>query len=281
MATASVTNTLVNATTVDAGPLNTNFSDLVSFLNGSIVHVDGSKAMTGDLAMGGNKVTGLAAPTASGDAARKDELDTKSDTSHTHTTSTISGLDAGDVTTGTFATARIPNLDASKITAGTLADARLSSNVAFTNAAETFASTVQATGFLISGDTILDKNGAYTRLREGGADVVSGNGATEIYLGGVANGSGNDLQISGSQVVQVVSSRRYKNIHGEVDKASLRAQLSELPVYTFTYKDSIDETEHIGWMAEDVAAVDPRLAEFNEDGEVESIRWRAVLALLA
>jgi hypothetical protein len=46
MATASVTNTFVNAATADADDVNTNFSDLVTFLNASVVHVDGSKAFT-------------------------------------------------------------------------------------------------------------------------------------------------------------------------------------------------------------------------------------------
>jgi hypothetical protein len=70
MATASVTNTFVNGAVAQASEVNTNFSDLVTFLNASVVHVDGSKAMSGALAMGTNKVTGLAAATAAGDAVR-------------------------------------------------------------------------------------------------------------------------------------------------------------------------------------------------------------------
>ena len=69
MATASVTNTFVNATTADAGEVNTNFTDLVTFLNASVVHVDGSKAMTGALAMGTNKITGLTNGSVATDAA--------------------------------------------------------------------------------------------------------------------------------------------------------------------------------------------------------------------
>jgi len=44
VATASVTNTFVTATTITAAAHNTNFSDLVTFLNSNVVHVDGSKA---------------------------------------------------------------------------------------------------------------------------------------------------------------------------------------------------------------------------------------------
>lgn len=74
MATASVTNVLVTGTTITAAALNTNYSDLVGFLNNNTVHRDGSKAMTGNLAMGSNRITGLAASQAASDAVRQDEL---------------------------------------------------------------------------------------------------------------------------------------------------------------------------------------------------------------
>lgn len=74
MATASVTNTLVTGTTITAAQHNTNYGDLVSFLNGSVVHVDGTKAFTAAQAMGGFKLTGLAAGSAAGDAVRFEQL---------------------------------------------------------------------------------------------------------------------------------------------------------------------------------------------------------------
>lgn len=76
MATASVTNTLTNGTTIDAPDLNTNFSDLVSFLNTNVIQKDGSLAMAAALAMGTNRITGLAAPTADTDAATRKFADT-------------------------------------------------------------------------------------------------------------------------------------------------------------------------------------------------------------
>jgi len=42
MSTASVTYSFTNATTADATQVNTNFTDLVSFINGSLPHSDGS-----------------------------------------------------------------------------------------------------------------------------------------------------------------------------------------------------------------------------------------------
>lgn len=69
MATASVTNSFTNGTTADADDVNTNFGDLVTFLNNSVVHRDGTKAMTAALPLGSNKITGLASGTAATDAA--------------------------------------------------------------------------------------------------------------------------------------------------------------------------------------------------------------------
>lgn len=77
MATASVTNSFTNSTTADANEVNTNFADLVTFLNGSVVHVDGSKAMTAALPMGSNKITGLANGTVATDAAAFGQLPAK------------------------------------------------------------------------------------------------------------------------------------------------------------------------------------------------------------
>lgn len=75
MGVASVTNTFVTSTVANPTQVNTNFTDLVTFLNAQTIHKDGAVAMTGNLAMGNNKVTGLAAPTAASDAARKQDTD--------------------------------------------------------------------------------------------------------------------------------------------------------------------------------------------------------------
>ena len=77
MATVAVTFTPINGGTVLASELVTNFTDLVTFINASVVHVDGSNAMTGALPMGGFKITGLGTPTAATDAATMAYADTK------------------------------------------------------------------------------------------------------------------------------------------------------------------------------------------------------------
>lgn len=67
--------------------------DITTLVDAMYVNVAGD-AMTGALAMGANKITGLAAGTAPGDAVRYDEFN-----GHTHA--------AADVTSGAFADARI------------------------------------------------------------------------------------------------------------------------------------------------------------------------------
>ena len=59
MATASVTNQFTASTTIVSDDVDTNFSDLVTFLNGSVLHLDGAKAMTGDLNMNSNDINNV------------------------------------------------------------------------------------------------------------------------------------------------------------------------------------------------------------------------------
>jgi hypothetical protein len=73
MATASVTNNFTNGTPADAEQVDANFADLVTFLNNSVVHRDGSKAMTAALDAGNFKLTNVAAATVASDAPRFDQ----------------------------------------------------------------------------------------------------------------------------------------------------------------------------------------------------------------
>lgn len=74
MATASVPNgNFVNGTAADADQVDANFAALVSFLNNSTVHRDGTKAMTAAFDTGGFRVTNVAAATAVSDSPRFDQ----------------------------------------------------------------------------------------------------------------------------------------------------------------------------------------------------------------
>lgn len=74
MSTASVTYTFVDANVAEASEANQNFTDLVSFLNSNVVHLDGAKTMTGNLPMGTTKLTGLAAGSEAGNSVRYEQV---------------------------------------------------------------------------------------------------------------------------------------------------------------------------------------------------------------
>lgn len=76
MATAAVTNTFVASTTASASEVNTNFTDLVDFLNTEVIQVDGSRSMDNPLT--------VVTPTDTLHAATKGYVDDYVDTTATH-----------------------------------------------------------------------------------------------------------------------------------------------------------------------------------------------------
>ena len=122
------------------------------------------------------------------------------------------------------------------------------------------------------------QDGAYIGLTRNGAAVIVGDGIDELYMSGIVPGVGDDIVATSTQLFRVVSSRKYKKVGDIIDKAALRAKLMALPIYEWAYKGSDDE--QIGWMAEDVAEVDARLVNWNDEGEPTSIRTLAVLAIV-
>jgi hypothetical protein len=82
-------NPVVTGTTISSSWANTTLSDIATALTGSVA-ADGQTAMTGNLQMGNNKITGLAVATASGDALSYGQAATIS-------ALTVSGLTSGRV----------------------------------------------------------------------------------------------------------------------------------------------------------------------------------------
>jgi Chaperone of endosialidase len=76
------------------------------------------------------------------------------------------------------------------------------------------------------------------------------------------------------------SSRRYKEEIKSMDNAS-QALFALKPV-TFRYKKDIDQSQSLdyGLIAEDVAQVDPNLAIRDRNGQIESVRYSAINAML-
>jgi len=85
---------------------------------------------------------------------------------------------------------------------------------------------------------------------------------------------------SDNKIGTLVSSRRFKEDINPMDKAS-EAILALKPV-SFHYKKEIEPNGSImfGLIAEDVEKVDPDLVTRNDKGEVETVRYEAVNAML-
>src|SRR4029077_1042577 len=74
------------------------------------------------------------------------------------------------------------------------------------------------------------------------------------------------------------SSRRFKHDIKPMNKAS-EAVLALKPV-TFHYKSDTKDTPQFGLIAEDVAAVNPDLVVRNKDGDIYTVRYDQVNAML-
>jgi hypothetical protein len=88
------------------------------------------------------------------------------------------------------------------------------------------------------------------------------------------------VRLSDGRLGHTASSRRYKEDIKSMDKAS--EALYQLKPVTYRYKKDIDPKQHLeyGLVAEDVAEIDPQLAIRNGNGQIESVRYTAIYAML-
>ena len=137
--------------------------------------------------------------------------------------------------------------------------------------------------------------------RDAGANATTGDGNVYVGqgIGGTAgesdhtyirnvntttvSGGGTDtvtVNLSTGLLGHLSSSRRYKEQIQPMEDAS--ETLYRLRPVTFRYKKEIDASQSLdfGLIAEDVARIDPNLANRNRDGEIESVRYHAINAML-
>jgi uncharacterized coiled-coil protein SlyX len=97
------------------------------------------------------------------------------------------------------------------------------------------------------------------------------------------SGAGTDtvtVNLSTGLLGHVTSSRRYKDDIKAMDKSS--ELLFALNPVTFRYKKEIDQSQTLdyGLIAEEVAKVDSNLAIRDKNGQIESVRYSAINAML-
>ena len=74
------------------------------------------------------------------------------------------------------------------------------------------------------------------------------------------------------------SSTRFKDDITELDPAAASRLLEQLRPVSFRWQDS--ELEDIGLIAEELAEIEPRLITYNDEGEIEGIKYRHLSAVL-
>jgi len=117
-----------------------------------------------------------------------------------------------------------------------------------------------------------------------GANLPETPGASACHIGGIYNQSvdpatASSMAIDASgKLGTTVSSRRFKHDIKPMDKAS-EAILALKPV-TFHYKSDVKNTPCFGLIAEEVAGVNPDLVVRNKNGEIWSVRYDQVNAML-
>jgi Chaperone of endosialidase len=116
-------------------------------------------------------------------------------------------------------------------------------------------------------------------IGSGGSDVSDTTWINNVY--GVTTQSGTTLPVvvsDGGQLGTAASSRRFKEEIKPMERAS-EAILALKPV-TFHYKSDPSVTPHFGLIAEEVAEINPHLVVRDKKGEIYTVRYDAVNAML-
>src|SRR6266480_4720423 len=133
---------------------------------------------------------------------------------------------------------------------------------------------------LTTGDSNIDI-GAFGFPGES-ATIRIGEGQTKTFIDGIRGATvvgGVPVVIDGSgQLGTIVSSKRFKKEIQPMEKAS-EAILALKPV-TFLYKSDATNTPQFGLIAEEVAEVNPDLVVRDENGDIYTVRYDAVNAML-
>jgi Chaperone of endosialidase len=117
-----------------------------------------------------------------------------------------------------------------------------------------------------------------------GANLPDTPGASACHIGGIYQQSVDPATVSPMEIDAtgklgtVVSSRRFKHDIQPMDKAS-EAILALKPV-TFHYNSDAKNTPCFGLIAEEVAQVNPDLVVRNKDGDIYTVRYDQVNAML-
>jgi uncharacterized coiled-coil protein SlyX len=213
--------------------------------------------------------------------------------------------DAGGLNTAIGYQALLANISGLENTA--VGDQALLNNTGNFNVALGGAALITNTGgndnTAVGGGALNDTTGSDNTALGFQAGILATNGDGNVYIGagmsGVAgesnqtyirninttsvSGAGTDtvtVNLSTGLLGHVSSSRRYKDDIKAMDNAS--QTLFALKPVIFRYKKEIDQSQTLdyGLIAEEVAKVDSNLAIRDKNGQIESVRYSAINAML-
>jgi Chaperone of endosialidase len=152
---------------------------------------------------------------------------------------------------------------------GALNDTTGNDNTALGFQAGILATTGDGNVYIGSGMSGVAGEANHTYIRNINTSSVSGGGTDTVTV-----------NLSTGLLGHATSSRRYKDNIKAMDNAS--QTLFALKPVTFRYKKEIDQSQTLdyGLIAEEVAKVDPNLAIRDKNGQVESVRYSAINAML-
>jgi endosialidase-like protein len=220
-------------------------------------------------------------------------------------TSALLSNDSGSLNTAVGNQALLSNVSGLENTA--MGDQALLNNVGSFNVAVGGAALITNTGgndnTAVGGGALNDTTGSDNTALGFQAGILATDGDGNVYIGagmsgaaGESNqtyirninttsvsGAGTDtvtVNLSTGLLGHVTSSRRYKDDIKAMDNAS--QTLFALKPVTFRYKKQIDQNQTLdyGLIAEEVAKVDSNLAIRDKNGQIESVRYSAINAML-
>jgi hypothetical protein len=152
---------------------------------------------------------------------------------------------------------------------GALNDTTGNDNTALGFQAGILATTGDGNVYIGSGMSGVAGEANHTYIRNINTSSVSGGGTDTVTV-----------NVTTGLLGHATSSRRYKEAIKPMDNSS-QALFALKPV-TFRYKKEIDPSQSLeyGLVAEDVAQVDPSLAIRDKNGQIDSVRYNAINAML-
>lgn len=303
-----------NGTTADGSEVDAEMNDIASALTNAVCK-DGQSTMTGNLKMGSNKVTGLAAPGASGDALSQGAAASVT----TLTTSSTATIGGNTAITGTISATGVADFDSAGGLSGSDAIRVAGWGVAMWNStnhlnlggvnssqwqvlnfytAGSARARIDANGNLLVGTTsgtkhTLSKSNASTYA----AHIINSSATQpyglEITYSGAAPNDTDSHFISGDDTsttrFTIDSSGTYADLSSIQAKKDIRnaeaqsAKILAIQIKRYRWKEQRpeDSTEQIGYIAEQVEAHYPEAIRLGKHGEKLVAMKPIVMGLIA